>query len=71
MAGRIEVFMDQTEPRPYKGRLAVGGDGSSWELFGLRLFALRSPFIGARTWRLRKPPCQSGKRRLRSVSSEL
>lgn len=31
MAGRIQVFMDTTEPRPDKGRQAVGADGSSWD----------------------------------------
>lgn len=31
MAGQMRVIMDISEPRPYKGRLAVGADGSTWD----------------------------------------
>ena len=31
MSGQMRVLMDVGEPRPLKGRLAVGADGSSWD----------------------------------------
>ena len=31
MAGQMRILMDVVEPRPSKGRLAVGADGSSWD----------------------------------------
>lgn len=32
MAGQVRVLMDVPEPRPWKGRLAVGADGSNWDM---------------------------------------
>lgn len=31
MSRRVRVLIDVEEPRPLKGRLAVGGDGSTWD----------------------------------------